>query len=56
MRGEFLKRRRLGHWESVAGDCKQKAQARLPVSGTPLGSIQRSFDEVIVIRSLSGIF
>jgi hypothetical protein len=56
MRGEFLKRRRLGDWESVAGDRKQKAQARFPVSGTPLGSIQRSRVEAIVIRSLCAIF
>jgi hypothetical protein len=41
VRGEFLKRRRLGDWESVAADRKQEAQARFPVSGTPPGSIRR---------------
>jgi hypothetical protein len=56
VRGEFLKRRRLGDWESIAGDRKQKAQARFPVSGTPLGSIQRGRVEVIVIRSSCAIF
>jgi hypothetical protein len=56
MRDEFLKRRRLGDWESVAGDRKQEAQARFPVSGTPLGSIQRGCGEMTAIRSSWTIF